>query len=286
MAARIGQLRLAGIGTGGQITSPTPVPAIGQQIAATGDVLSSLAASLTDSTTALGKLKSVEIEGKFGREIEAEAATLNPLDASYEDDINNLVETKRQAAAEQADLDIGSQEVLDDLQLRLKSQGEGVRAMAAMGRRKAIAVRGLALYGEASDDVLAEIRVDPDGADFYVAAFRETVKRLAAGIPPATLAKLALEFGDDAIFAQVEGLAEGRRFQEARALADDEASGFAPERFRTLKRRVKEIENQARRDDALDNEAGVTIRLINKCKIQSPGFAFDYSQMVHVSGMV
>ncbi len=253
MAARIGQLRLAGIGTGGRITAPTRAPSIGQQLAATGDVLTALAAGLTDDLTALGKLKSVEIEGNFTRAVEEGNAKLNPLDSKYLQQVDELVESQMDVATEAANQDIGSQAVLDDLQLRLKTQGEGAKTISEAFRRSTIAKEGIRLYEETSDKTLAQVRADPDGADLFVDAFKETVKRLGAGIPPLALAKMAIEFADDAIFAQVEGLALQRRFEEARALADEEAGEFPPERFRTLKRRVREIETQARADDLIAN---------------------------------
>lgn len=253
MAARIGQLRLAGIGTGGTITAPTRAPSVGQQLAATGDVLTALAAGLTDDLTALDKLKSVEIEERFKRNVDERNAKLNPLDNDFEEQVSNVVEEERAAATEAANDTFGTQSEMDALQLLLKTQGEGLKTLASTFRRSAISKRGIALYEAASDEVLAQVREDPDGADLFVDAFKEKVKRLGAGVPPLALAKMALEFADDAIFAQVEGLALQRRFEEARALSDDEAGEFPPERFRTLKRRIREIETQARADDLIAN---------------------------------
>ncbi len=253
MAARIGQLRLAGIGTGGTITAPARAPSVGQQLAATGDVLTALAAGLTDDLTALDKLKSVEIEERFKRNVDERNAKINPLDADFEEQVSNVVEEERAAATETANDTFGTQSELDALQLLLKTQGEGLKTLASTFRRSAISKEGMRMYEEASDGVLAQVAADPDGADLYVDAFKEKVKRLGAGVPPLTLAKMALEFADDAIFAQVEGLALQRRFEEARALADDEAGEFPPERFRTLKRRVREIEANARADDLAAN---------------------------------
>ena len=253
MAARIGQLRLAGIGTGGTITAPARAPSVGQQLAATGDVLTALAAGLTDDLTALDKLKSVEIEERFKRNVDERNAKINPLDADFEEQVSNVVEEERAAATETANDTFGTQSELDALQLLLKTQGEGLKTLASTFRRSAISKEGVRMYEEASDGVLAQISADPDGADLFVDAFKEKVKRLGAGVPPLTLAKMALEFADDAIFAQVEGLALQGRFQEARALADDEAGEFSSERFRTLKRRVREIEANARADDLVAN---------------------------------
>lgn len=212
-----------------------------------GASLESYADLAQENAVRADNLRSVEAEGTFQKRVTTGIQDLDPLAPDYRDQVERVY--SESAEAVQADTEFTTRQVAEEFQLRLKEQSNKGSLLAIVNQREALAEDATRRYGEAADETLADIRQDPDGADDYLAAFAGKTQRLNDAIPPESRRKLAEAFGDDALVAQIEGLALAGRYDEAKEAADANQGDLTTEAFRGIKRRIREIENTARQDE-------------------------------------
>lgn len=191
-------------------------------------------------------LRSVEVEGEFERSTDEALAELNPLDADYSDQVREIYRQASEDAAVTADFVTPQAEA--DLAINLTARSEGAITAAQLLRRETLEKEALRLLRVAQDDVFAKIRQDPDGTAAYLAEFARKAGKVNESISPELLPALAEAFADQALIAQAEGLAQAGRFDEARALLDENQGELTPQIFRNAKGRIRTIENDLRAD--------------------------------------
>lgn len=191
-------------------------------------------------------IRSVKAEGAYKRAIAKKLDDLDPLAKDYEKNAREIVDTELESTLDSADMatDAGRQ----DLSLRLQLLAEGTYTAALSQRRVKLEEDAIETWTEARDEALAAIRNDPDFANTYVDAFRAQAERLNENISPERIDSMAEHFGDLAIEAQVEGLAEAGRFKDARKVAAENEKELSPDKARTLKARIREIETRKRNE--------------------------------------
>lgn len=191
-------------------------------------------------------IKSVEAESKGLLDADAKIAKLDPLASDYDARVQEIYEGMRVSTLAGADLK--TPEARAALERRMIVIASAGRLTAAQTARGAIQGEAMRVRGEREDEVLAKIRKDPDGYDAYLKSFQADMGRLNQGIDPEKARKFAQEFGDKAIAARIEGLAERGNTGGALALLKNEAKGLTQDQYRALYGRIKAFESQQRAD--------------------------------------
>jgi hypothetical protein len=201
-------------------------------------------------------LNATKAEARFDRRVQERLAELDPTASDYDQEVQEVLQEERQGTLEDAQIE--TQRAYDELSTNLSVRSEGERAIATDQRRVALEDEALDTLSEAQNQALAKIRNDPDGADAYIAEFQTRANRLKEAISPEQHDDIDRAAAVSATVARVEGLAQEARYEEARKLAEEQAGSMDPETFRSTKRRIREIQNQARQDFLSDTAAQVT----------------------------
>lgn len=211
-------------------------------------VLKAAQARAKADEVARDSITSVALEGEFEKRTTEEIAKLDPIETGYLDKVDEILTTTRDDVL-RADA-FETQAGVDIAQGRLDAKVIN-RSLAATGtRRTALEKDALRLREVEVDRTLARIRAAPEMADALIEEFGSKMRRLAPTISPDIVRALAENFGDQALFAEAEGLALQGKTSSARALVDEHQEDLSPAQFRSAKNRIREIEGQQRADFA------------------------------------
>lgn len=218
----------------------------GGALSGIADIAQSVGQIVENNNRGRDAIQSVKAEGAYKRTIAEKLDGLDPLAPDYEQRAREIVDTELQSTMDGAEMstDAGRQ----DLSVRLQRLAEGTYNNALTFRRTELEKAAVETWEDASNEALAAIRQDPDFANVYTDVFRAQAKRLNENISPERLDQMAEGFGDLAVEAQVEGLAEAGRFDDARKVAAENEKSMAPDKARTIKARIREIETRKRNE--------------------------------------
>lgn len=195
-------------------------------------------------------LKVLEGEGAFTRAAAERVADLDPLSASYLQDVSNIY-TEEQAGFRDA-ITFETQAGQDAYDRATTAQIQSAMGVALANQDAATQTEAAFQFDQLTDNVISQIIADPDGAADYVAGFDAQASTIVAGLPPAAVQSALEGFEDAALIATAEGLAQQGRYDEARAFLAENGGDLSASQAQTAGKRIRELEGQHRADRAAD----------------------------------
>lgn len=222
-----------------QAPAPPQIQAspVGRAMQGLGQGMTDLASAIHQDQASRDALASAKLVESFKTKAFAGIQALDPLGTDYENEVRRVSREAGEETVGQADF--YTTDAREALQANVTAQTEGFVRTALAERHTQLTAQAGEQWQQFANTALAQIRKDPAGAELYLQQLNANVKGLGDALPTKARETLALKFGQQAIFATVDGYVAAGEYDRAAEFADANQGALDPENFRQLKQIVK-----------------------------------------------
>lgn len=200
-----------------------------------------------DQNQRIDAMRAVKARGRVIESAMGRVDDLDPLSPDYEKDVYNIYREESEAAVEAAGFTSG--EAADVFRIQQEEAAVKARMAAFDHKRQSIVEDAAATREDLEAAAMNRARENPDDVDGIFEQFEQDALSVDSLLPDHVRKQRNADLRDGLILSRAEGLAEQGRVQEANDFLDSAAAeGVDPSHVRQMKRRVRQIESNARAD--------------------------------------